>query len=120
MKCIHCIEKEKTWSKWNDPIECAFESGVFSENNWNCWTMDILRDMAQKNEVYNDDMYAWLIAYEFIDYEKSNEYWEVSLIWYLYLEWYKQRGKTDRCINMETLQPLTLELALKIWKNKKL
>ena len=81
--------------------------------------MDILRDMAQKNEVYNDDMYAWLVSYEFIDYEKSNEYWEVSLIWYLYLEWYKSRGKTDRCINMETLQPLTLELAYKIWKNNK-
>jgi len=114
MKCIHCIEKEKTWSKWNDPIECAFETGIFSSDNWNCWTMDILRDKAQQNEIYNDDMYAWLIAYEV--WEPFYEWYE---FWYLYLEWYKSRGRTDKCINMDTLQPLTLELALKIWKNNK-
>ena len=107
MKCINCIEKEKTWSKDNDPIECAFKSWVFSPDNWMCGTMDKLRDIAEKNEVYNDDMYAWLVPYEYWDPYWSDNY----LFGYIYLEWYKSRGKTDRCINMETLQPLTLETA---------
>lgn len=108
--CKYCQEKMKTWSKWNDPIQCAFTTGVFTENNWNCWLMDILRDKAEKSEVYNDDMYAWLVPYEYWDPYWSNNYW----FGYLYLEWYKSRWKTDKCINMETLKPLTLDNALSI------
>lgn len=107
--CKYCIEKQKTWSKWNDPIECAFITWVFSDNNWNCWLMDILRDKAGKNEVWNDDMYAWVVPYEIWQL-----YTESYVSWYLYLEWYKSRWKTDKCINMDTLEPLTLDNALSI------
>jgi hypothetical protein len=99
MKCNHCIEKQKNWNEWNSDIQCAFENWVFSWNNWNCWTMDYLREKAEESEIWSDDMFAWLIANE----------WE-----FIYLEWYKSRWGTDKCIDMETLQPITLEKALSL------
>lgn len=114
-KCKYCIEKEKNWSKWSDPIECAFENWVFSSDNWNCWTMDYLRSMAERNEVWNEDMYASVIPLSF-PYD-TNEYWG-----YLYLEWYKSRWRTDKCVDMEEMKPLTLERAYSIinplWNKK--
>lgn len=114
MKCKLCIEKEKTWNKENSEIECAFENWVFSEKNWNCWTMVLLREKAENNSLWVNDTNAWLIPYHFdteVWYEES---------WFIYLEWYKSRGKTDKCIDMETLKPVNLELIEKIlWMNMK-
>lgn len=96
MKCKRCLKKKKEWSSTSSPIKCAFENWYFSSNNWNCWTMDILREKAEENRVHNDDRNASLIPYEY---------------WYLYLEWYKDRGATDRLIDMDNVgEEVTLEL----------
>lgn len=96
MKCIYCREKEIDWGEWNSKIKCAFESWIFSEDNWNCWMMDKLRDLAEENSIWSDDMNAWIVSKE----------WE-----FIYLEWYKSRWTTDKCIDMNTLKPLTFEKA---------
>ena len=106
-KCKYCLEKEKTWDKWNSPIECAFEKWFFSENNWNCWSMDFLREKVEDNSVYNEDTYAWIIPYNIQN--KDNED-----IWFIYLEWYKSRWRTDKCIDMETQKPIKLEKVYKV------
>lgn len=112
MKCKHCIEKEKTWDENNSPIECAFETGVFSPNNWNCWTMDYLRERSEKNEVWNDDEFAWLVPYDIeFDKEDTIDEWCPSTSWYIYIQQYKHRGTTDICLDMNTLEPLELDLA---------
>ena len=110
MKCKYCIEKEKTWSEDNSPIECAFEEWQFNwNNNWNCWTMDYLREIAENNSIWNEDQNAWLIPYTY-ETERSFE------TWYIYLEWYKTRCSTDKCIDMENIEDLTLEKAYNIIK----
>lgn len=110
MKCNFCIEKEKKWWKWNGEIECAFINWEFNENNWNCWTLDFLREKVENNSYWNEDIKAWIMPY-FIKNKKYDD------IWYIYLEWYKSRWTTDKCIDMNTLKPLTLYKALKIIKN---
>jgi len=79
MKCKECIIKEKDLDLGNSPILCAFETWRFSIDNWNCWTMDILREQVEW--IWNDDNNAWLIPIE---------------DWYLYLQWYKSRWATDK------------------------
>ena len=103
MKCKHCIEKEKEWGKDNSEIQCAFESWTFSDHNWNCGTMDFLRDYVENDYMRNNDQYAGVFPYE----TDSEE-------WFLYLEWYKSRWETDKCYDMKRIEPLTLELAYNI------
>lgn len=76
--CYRCRTTPQNWS--GDGRKCAFMDGVFSPENWNCATVNGLRDMA-KESVYNDDQNAAL----------------VSLIngIYMVLSWYKSRGATE-------------------------
>jgi len=96
-KCKRCLEKEKEWSKEHDPIQCAFDNkeNIFNTENWNCWTMDVLREKAMDSEIWNQDQYASLIPYEI-----QLDDWSY-IISYLYLEWYKSRGRTEKLLNME-------------------
>jgi len=106
MKCKFCKRKEKTWDKSNSPIQCAFEKWIFNENNFNCGTMDFFREVVEECYVWNDDLFAWIV---------SNKWW------FLYLEWYKSRWKTDKCIDMRNISDLTLQEAYNIinylWNN---
>ncbi len=75
--------------------------------------MDKLRDQAEKTSVWNDDMYAWIMPYSIDRHDEV--YWTVDDdSGYLYLEWYKSRGKTDKCIDMDTIEPLSLDKAYEI------
>jgi len=95
MKCNLCIEKEKNWDKSNSPIECAFDNKqkTFSSNNWNCWTLEKLRDYFLDTDItiWNQDQNAGLIPYEIE--EKGN--YEIG---YLFLEWYKSRWETEKLL----------------------
>lgn len=109
MPCKRCMDREKTW-QGGDP-RCAFEHRVFSYDNWNCATMNILRDICEKDMdkhscyPYNNDQRAWLIpAFDMGEF--------------LVLTWYKSRGKTDGAfiIDEEKHTVLTIEEAEAIIK----
>lgn len=114
MKCKYCKEKEKLWWKNNDTIKCAFENWEdFNEDNWNCWLLDYFREYLNDNYIWNNDQYAWLIPYEV----KNKDNYD---FWYIYLEWYKSRWKTEKCIDMENNKSLTLSKAYLIVEELKL
>lgn len=86
MTCMACIERGKTW-RGDDPC-CAFERGRFSRDNWNCGTMNNLREAIKSTgdiKIIEDQSYA-LIA---------------NSGGVLYVTWYKNRGATDNAILME-------------------
>ena len=86
-------------------VECAFEGETFSSDNWNCWTLSILREKYwQFDDIHESlDDYATLIPYT-KKYEN----------WFVFMGWYKSRGKTDQLIDMATLKPVTLEFTEKL------
>jgi hypothetical protein len=79
--CPRCKKRGKNWN--GDEPKCAFESHnkVFSRTNWNCATMNTLREIASQNEIWNNDVYAALIPWR----DNSS---------FLALSWYKHRGQT--------------------------
>jgi hypothetical protein len=97
MKCKLCVERGKTW-KGDDPV-CAFESGTFAVENWNCATMGALRDLCKDSTVYNDDQNAALLCGA--DYD------------HIVLLWYKSRGRTEGAymVKLGIASPLTLKEA---------
>lgn len=106
--CKFCKQKTKTWSKDNSPIKCAFSQmdmngkQRFSSDNWNCWAMDFFRGLAEKNAIWSDDNYWWLIAYE----------WQFYYLW-----WYKSRWATDEFLEINSREDITLEDAYNLIDN---
>ena len=79
-KCPRCEERKQTWN--GDAPKCGFdEDGNFLENNWNCATLNALRDRANENRVWSDD-YSMSIIQTFD-------------VGFGILRWYKSRGATD-------------------------
>jgi hypothetical protein len=80
-QCPRCQERVKDWE--GDDPKCGFdENGNFLENNWNCATLNALRERAEENTVW------------------SNNQQNVSVIQtydvgHAILSWYKWRGQTD-------------------------
>jgi hypothetical protein len=51
-KCPRCSTRVKDWS--GDDPKCGFDrNGNFLEHNWNCATLNALREMGGE-EVYNE------------------------------------------------------------------
>lgn len=101
-KCSNAI---KTWK--GDDRKCAFLNGVFNTDNWNCSIMNELRDLCE-NVVWSNDQNASLLPIDgFGEYT------------YLFLGWYKNRGRTEQAflISDRSTKQLALEDALKIIKN---
>jgi hypothetical protein len=95
--CKRCRERGKTWEGANP--KCAFPSGVFRSDNWNCATMNELRELADSAAAWSEDQHAALLP------------WEGEFI---VLGWYKHRGRTEvaRVISTSaTLRTLTLRKA---------
>jgi hypothetical protein len=96
--CAACRARGKTWNG-GDP-ECAFQHGKpFSSDNWNCATMDLVRDLAgrygdpPRDGVIRDytsegyDTYAVIrVDTDYIDVESCHS---------MYVTWYKSRGRTS-------------------------
>ncbi|WP_232696119.1 hypothetical protein [Brevibacillus daliensis] len=106
MPCPLCIERGKTWN--GDDPRCAFETAVFSPNNWNCATMNRLRQIARDiNISYRDDQAAsslGAVPFEGDDYSG-----------YVVMTWYKDRGNTGNAFiawSGEPIRELTLADAM--------
>jgi hypothetical protein len=113
--CELCEQRGKTW-EGSDPT-CAFVDGTFTTDNWNCATMNRLREIAEEhNWTHRDDTASASIG--FIPFEGDEE------SGYIVLTWYKRRGQTGNAVVMwdeEPVKPLTLDLAtqaLKYWTPK--
>ena len=79
-QCPRCQERVKDWE--GDDPKCGFdENGNFLEHNWNCATLNALRDKANANRVWSDD-YSMSIIQTFD-------------VGFGILRWYKSRGRTD-------------------------
>ena len=87
--CKYCEQRGQTWVG-SDP-ECAFESGRFSPDNWNCEATNIVRQIIEK---YGD-----------ISYIGDDRKGRIELIindtkCAIEAEWYKSRGRTDKLVFM--------------------
>lgn len=80
MTCERCKKRGKTWNG-GDPV-CAFEGGMFSDENWNCATMNELRALVEDRAVWNEDNNAAILPLKYEPY-------------FLFMGWYKSRGRTD-------------------------
>lgn len=90
-------------------IKCAFSNGIFSSDNWNCATMNKLREIVKKAGLFwrDDDMGS--IGILPIDLDE--------FVGFLVMLWYKERGQVEQAILLSLENPpalLTLDLAIKI------
>lgn len=104
-KCEFCLERGKDW-QGDNPI-CAYRYGnKFSVINWNCALLNKLRDATdEKGEIYRQD--------------DEN----IGVLWlgntkFLMLQWYKDRGKTDKaqvvCLTTKSITDLKYKEAKSI------
>lgn len=99
-KCPRCLARGKTWTGSN-PI-CGFtERGRFKTDNWNCATLNDLRDLVEPSQIWSEDDYVAAIP------RGRGE------PGFLVLCWYKRRGRTDRAflLSSDWRRPLTLKEA---------
>ncbi len=76
-ECQMCWELGKTWE--GDDPKCAFASGAFSSDNWNCATMNALRDLAEQASSRSDEERCGVVPL----HDGS----------FIVLGWYKSRGR---------------------------
>ena len=110
MNCKRCQDRGKTWSG-DDPV-CAFvgDEGLFDPSNWNCATMNALRDMAEKHEnrVWSDD--SWMSVLPVHSETEECAQYATHVI----IAGYKNRGCTGVAMGWtldDGFFPLNLELA---------
>jgi|3_EtaG_2_1085321.scaffolds.fasta_scaffold03033_6 hypothetical protein len=105
--CKYCDLRGKTWNG-SDP-KCGFPLGdTFTPENWNCATLNLLRGLSHKNGVktYGEDNGSISVLALPIS-------WNFDERGYLVMNWYKDRGCTDKAkiINEDEEFELTEELA---------
>lgn len=105
MTCKRC--ETSPLSGYIESRVCAFKSGVFSADNWNCATLNELRDPDLGPECYSDDQVSQLVP------------WEGCFV---AMGWYKQRGRTEFAgiLNERVLTPLTLGQAERVLERRPL
>lgn len=117
MPCKMCLERGKTWSG-SDPT-CAFNAGEFNTDNWNCATMNRLREIAtgylfpppSGSFFARDDSDNASIGVLPLGCGLDEDDW---LQGYLVMTWYKDRGRTGQAWIMNDDDPpmcLTLGMA---------
>ena len=116
MPCELCKERGKTW-EGSDP-RCAFETGKFSTNNWNCATANALREICsdewgeKKSDTawgFRDDMSAASFGVIWVGEGQEEEGF------YIAMTWYKSRGRLGWAYRMcddDRPRPLTLKEAM--------
>jgi hypothetical protein len=108
-ECKACKERGKTWD--GSAPQCAFVqdgifTGVFNSDNWNCATMNKLRNLCDE-PINNEDQNAEIICG--VDSQ------------HVVLTWYKRRGRTEGAfmLNDGVAMPLVITEAENIIdKNK--
>lgn len=110
-ECRRCSERGKTWS--GDDPKCAFPNGIFTPDNWNCATMNELRDIADEfDKTFRDDNSCGSIGYVPMDNDYAPNDFD-TYGGYIVMMWYKNRGSTRNALFMtddETV-PLTIKHA---------
>ena len=94
--CPACRNRVKDWD--GDDPKCAFVDGVFSGENWNCATMNALRERVESSSRHavhwNEDVNAALLP---------------AGGGFLLLAWYKSRGRTlVLFVDDDSARPATL------------
>lgn len=96
MTCKRCQKRTKDWH--GDDPRCAFETGVYSLDNWNCATVNRIRKICYEGQELLPG-----VAYQYCDDQKYatlevymagevNDVLEGALC--LWVTWYKSRGAT--------------------------
>lgn len=109
MTCKMCRERGKTWQ--GDDPQCAFNGEYFNTVNWNCATMNALRERAEEiGTARRDDNAAASIGY--VPFENGDDELGGG---YVVMTWYKNRGRTGFAQVMSDdywPRPLTEKVAL--------
>jgi hypothetical protein len=84
--CPRCLARGQTWA--GDAPNCGFKTGLFDSDNWNCATLNALREAAAtKNQrVYGDDVSCATLWTGF------------DMNAFVVLTWYKNRGRTTGAV----------------------
>ncbi len=94
MTCELCVERGKTWN--GDDPTCAFENTHFSDTNWNCATVNKLRDIVYEGQkkfpVNVDYRYCEDQKYATIQIDDLDGVDGALALW---MTWYKSRGRTE-------------------------
>jgi len=103
--CSACISLGKRPAHFATSRRCAFEGEAFSNDNWNCGTMNALREACVWS-TRDDDQNACIGVVPLPGNTTQSGY--------IVLSWYKERGCTGQAIVMDDDQPpkpLTLAVA---------
>lgn len=104
MMCPRC-RRDPQPSNFADPRRCAFdtEGALFTAENWNCATLDVLRE-----RVYSD-------ATDRLRHYSDDQSFSVLPLGgaFLCLGWYKGRGRVElaQVVREQRVLPLNLKLA---------
>ncbi len=99
------------------PVRCAFdESGKFQSDNWNCQTMNRLRELCGEDGEEREDAWYWRndIASSSIGVLPIPDVMDIETGGYVVMTWYKRKGNIGNAIivrSNEESTPLTLEVA---------
>jgi hypothetical protein len=93
MSCERRKVRGQTWA--GDAPKCGFPDGVFDRDNWNCATLNALRDLSGA-PTWSEDQNAMLLPLDGS---------------YVLLSWYKNRGRTEGAWLMSSsrIESLTLD-----------
>ncbi len=95
-ECKACAARGKTWN--GSDARCAFETGAFSAENWNCATLNALRDLVYEGQNpmppgvdyrYCDDQKYATVHIDGVELDGER----IGLA--LWVSWYKSRGSTE-------------------------
>lgn len=104
--CGRCHVLGRRPDNFGSDRECAFATGIFHSKNWNCGTMNELRDVAEGEgtEEYYNDQHAIVLPGFPGPSGPAN---------FIVLGWYKSRGRTEfgGVLAEYAMQPLTLDVA---------
>jgi hypothetical protein len=96
--CKACDIRGQTWIG-QAPV-CGFPDGIFNANNWNCATLNSLRDIAKRIGTVQGMNDCYIAIIPIID-----EGWII-------LSWYKDRGKTSTARFMIDTVNISLDLCM--------
>ena len=93
MVCSMCKERGKTWT--GSESACGFGGGSFDTGNWNCATVNAIRDICYEGRKLPpgvDYQYCEDQKYATIKVDHIDELGGSLALW---LTWYKNRVRTD-------------------------
>lgn len=104
--CEHCRADYSNGRSWSgDAPRCAFLSGAFKSDNWNCATMNRLRRIAEQGaaRAWTEDQTCAVLPLDGS---------------FIVLGWYKSRGCTESAslLSSESITPLLLGDAMECIK----